>query len=562
MAFIKFAYSSVLGAEIANGNSPLMKTAHRHTFDYAPREGFLYVRSRAISSRTNDNFDTFPAEEIKKAWATFVGKPVFVNHNNEDHRRARGVIIDAALHEDTAPDGTDDTWVEVLMEIDALNFPKLAKSILAGDIERTSMGCDVQYSICSVCGNKASTPIQYCQHIPRLKGKKIRRRAASGDGSEDVLVHEVCCGLSFFENSVLVEPPADPTAHFLGVDARGVTAMTKAASRSLNSRKNVAQFRRFALEMNFGFDSQAVQFPEKGEPGVSYSKETAGGGTQVDCLLWRDDNGTLRGILYHYPQGTPWEDPGSVNLIVDDSYRKRGIATTLMDEAVKRFKVNLKKQTYTDDGYKFITKYKGGKFAPQPPFKVGDLVVDFRHEYQGKIERIWYEGSRGMRGPGFYVTVEGMIGQFISEAWELAKPEKKKKPGNKKKAAKEYPSLTGLYPGDRFIHERYGECVVTDVRRARNNKGIQGYDSVKVIYGNNKTVIIPMFSRPQGVRKQGSAGTMEKARLLLSSVPEYLHGRVEALLSFIVIGPNYNRGVDEELMTAIRMGDRDEGYSA
>lgn len=922
MAFIKFAHSSVLGAEIAQSGSALMRTAHRHSFDYSPREGFLYVRSRAISSRTNDNFDTFPAEEIKQAWATFIGKPVFVNHNNDDHRRARGVIIDAALHEDTAPDGTPDTWVEVLMEIDAVNFPKLAKSILAGDIERTSMGCDVQYSLCSVCGNKASTPVEYCQHIPRLKGKKIRRRTASGDGSEDVLVHEVCCGLSFFENSVLVEPPADPTAHFLGVDTRGVTGMAKAASRkesvvirkleyrgweitltdtgsrrigrerwyigshpdfgalssltlsdlksmidikmdlainpaaaemrqrvmdslrspegslglmnktawtpapkievvdgvqyavrtgydpdaeveigdghcsveatvngkyagalvwdylsdpptvlsitvepefqrkgiatmmwsiarknesklehsqtltedglawsqSLGSRKasraglrtsahkNVAQLRRFALDMNFGFDSQASQFADKGTPGISYEKGDVGGGDFVDCLLWRDNNGVLRGILYHYSFDTGFEPAGSVNLLVDDSYRKKGIATALLDEAVKRFKVNLKKQVYTRDGYAFITRYKGGKFAPKPPFKPGDPVVDFRGEGRGKVKRVWYEGERGWRGPGFYVVVEGYEHPTIAEAWELDKKPKPKKnaqryevagrqlvaerkphpsqiphptthvlfgkhtkdgriqvglihkqtgfttsvtthnseesatkrykslqnrgysdplslgknskkykdnyKGNttergygwdhqkkreellkdnpkchhckknkateadhyrgglvpscfecnnkrsheqkkrkKKESARQYPSVTGLQPGDRFTHERYGDCVVTDVRRARNNKGIQGYDVVRVIYGDNKIMNIPMFSRPQGVRKQGSAGTMEKARLLLQSVPEYLHSRVEALLPFIVNGPNYNRGVDEELMTAIRMGDRDDGYA-
>lgn len=240
--FIKFANADMLQAEIARPGNSLMRTAHRHSFDYHPRGGFLYVRSRAISSRTNDNFDTFPAEEIKKAWATFIGKPVFVNHHNDDHRRARGVIIDAALHEDTAPDGTADTWVEVLMEIDAINFPKLAAAILAGDIERTSMGCDVAHSVCSVCGNKASTPVEYCKHIPRMKGKRIRRKTASGDGTEDVLVHEICAGLSFFENSVLVEPPADPTAFFLGVDDRGVTGMAKAASKvsSDNRRKQAA----------------------------------------------------------------------------------------------------------------------------------------------------------------------------------------------------------------------------------------------------------------------------------------------------------------------------------
>jgi hypothetical protein len=171
----------------------------------------LYVRSRAISSRTNDNYDTFPAEEIKKGYLSFIGKPVFVNHENENHRRARGVILDAQLHEDLNPDGSADTWVEVLMEVDAINFPKLAEAIVKGHIERTSMGVDVEMSECGVCHNEARTPMQYCAHIPRMKGSKIRQVTASGS-QQDLLVHEVCYGLAFFENSLLVEEPADPTA--------------------------------------------------------------------------------------------------------------------------------------------------------------------------------------------------------------------------------------------------------------------------------------------------------------------------------------------------------------
>ena len=206
-----------------------IKTAHRAVFDYDPKPGFLYVRSRAISSRCNDNWDEFPAAEIAQGYRTFIGKPVFVNHHNDNHRRARGVVVDAVLHEDFNPDGSPDTWAEVLMEVDAVRFPKLAEAILADppQIDRTSMGCDVEYSLCSFCGNRAATPLEYCAHIPKLKGQRIRRTTASGT-KEDVLVREICYGLSFFENSLLVEEPADPTAFFLGVDTRG---LEKAASK-------------------------------------------------------------------------------------------------------------------------------------------------------------------------------------------------------------------------------------------------------------------------------------------------------------------------------------------
>jgi hypothetical protein len=217
---LKFATAQIIAASLGD-QERLTKGAHRAIFQYEARPGYLYVRSRAISSRCNDNFDEFPAEEIEKAYRTFVGKPVFVNHVNDNHRRARGVIIDAALHQDKNPDGTPDTWAEVLMEIDAVRFPRLAKAILAGDVDRTSMGCDVERSVCSVCNNEARTPADYCSHIPTLKGKRIYRAGTVGKKVGE-LVRETCFGLRFFENSVLVEPPADPTAHFLGVDSTGL----------------------------------------------------------------------------------------------------------------------------------------------------------------------------------------------------------------------------------------------------------------------------------------------------------------------------------------------------
>ena len=191
MPILKFANADLLEAQIAVPGGGLLKSAHKAVFNYEPREGFLYVRSRAISNRTNDNYDTWPEDELRQAYATFIGKPVFVNHHNDDVRRKRGVIIDAALHEDIGPDGRPDVWIEVLMEIDAIRFPRLAQAILAGDIERTSMGADVGESECSYCGNVATTPSTYCAHIKSFKGRRLARRNPDGS-EEEVLVHEIC----------------------------------------------------------------------------------------------------------------------------------------------------------------------------------------------------------------------------------------------------------------------------------------------------------------------------------------------------------------------------------
>ena len=203
------------------GSGAIRKRAHRVGFDYTPRPGYLYVRSRMISSRCNDNHDEFPAQDIEDGYRTFLGKPVFVNHHNASHRRARGVIVAVALHRDRNADGTPDTWVEGLMELDAVKFPKLAQAILAGRVNRTSMGVDVERSTCSACGNVATSPAEYCRHLPSMKGKKHRRRV-EGKIREEI-IREVCSGLSFFENSLLVEDPADPTAVMIGKpDDRGL----------------------------------------------------------------------------------------------------------------------------------------------------------------------------------------------------------------------------------------------------------------------------------------------------------------------------------------------------
>jgi 8-oxo-dGTP pyrophosphatase MutT (NUDIX family)/predicted GNAT family acetyltransferase len=222
---LKFAVAEILSAHPStHGRSTLLsRTAHRADFSHHPvRHGFLYVRSRAISSRCNDNFDEFPASELEKSWRTFIGKPVFVNHVNHDTARARGVIIDAALHRDKNSDATPDTWVEVLMEVDGARFPKLAQAIVEGKVYETSMGCDVDYSICSACGNKATRPEEYCRHIPASKGTLYAITDHKTGVRQTSPIREICYGLKFFENSLLVEPPADPTAQLLDIDASGL----------------------------------------------------------------------------------------------------------------------------------------------------------------------------------------------------------------------------------------------------------------------------------------------------------------------------------------------------
>lgn len=172
---------------------------------FTPEPGMIYARVRAISARVNRNFDGFESAELKRAYRSFEGRPVFVNHENSNPERTRGIVVASAYREDN-----DDRYIELLIEVDAKAFPKLAQEITEGNIDSVSMGCEVESTICSYCGNEADDLGDFCEHILNSKGKTLSRLNEAGM-LEDVLVYEICRGVNFFEISFVFDP-ADETA--------------------------------------------------------------------------------------------------------------------------------------------------------------------------------------------------------------------------------------------------------------------------------------------------------------------------------------------------------------
>lgn len=263
MAFTKYASFEVAQVLDVKGSQERAHTASLDKLsdfaDYRTDDGYLYCRIRAISSRVNKNHDGWPSVEIaggqdlfdriasqsktssfsavaapdaKYGYSTFLGKPVFVDHHNTDPSRARGVIVDARLHVDDhktaseldpyyADASVDEehlppTWTELLLEVDAKSFPKLAKAIIEGaqdarkGIDGFSMGCDVEKSICNICKNAATSPEEYCQHI-RMKGAHFNVKDPKTGKKTSRRSYENCYGVKFFEISAVFDP-ADETA--------------------------------------------------------------------------------------------------------------------------------------------------------------------------------------------------------------------------------------------------------------------------------------------------------------------------------------------------------------
>ena len=166
------------------------------------KPGFTYAQVRAISARINQNYDAWPSEELRKSTHKWIGKPVFVNHANEDPTKARGKVIASRYVE-----AGDDKYIETIMEVDAQRFPKLAKEIREGGLDSVSMGVEAGLTICSHCGNKAVDEPEFCDHVKYHKGEMLHNPRTGKVGP----VYELCKKLSWFELSFVFDP-ADETA--------------------------------------------------------------------------------------------------------------------------------------------------------------------------------------------------------------------------------------------------------------------------------------------------------------------------------------------------------------
>lgn len=198
-------YATFEISEVMERPKAIFKDMDEDLFQIPEKEGMVYARVRAIASKINNNLDAFEREELERAWPTFIGRPVFVEHNNKNPEHARGLIIDAAYHDDHP-----DSWIELLLEVDAQAYPLLAEGLRKGRINKVSMGTNVKTSVCSVCGNEATNEKQFCEHI-RNKGRTYR----NAQGME-TLAYEINRGLDFFEISFVISP-AEEWADVLAV---------------------------------------------------------------------------------------------------------------------------------------------------------------------------------------------------------------------------------------------------------------------------------------------------------------------------------------------------------
>lgn len=157
------------------------------TYKISPRiEDYIIVSTLVCPSDIpNRNGIAFPRDELARflppptnrmSYKAWKGCPVHLEHDNEVHERAYGVILDASFHK-VEGYGDGKLWkVMGLLAIDKNKYPDVAQKVLTREINTYSMGALVDYFTCGYCGAQC-TARHTCGHITspkQINWKKYR----------------------------------------------------------------------------------------------------------------------------------------------------------------------------------------------------------------------------------------------------------------------------------------------------------------------------------------------------------------------------------------------------
>lgn len=139
------------------------------------------------------------AEVLPNHYKTFDehGK-IYRHHQNKDPAKACGDVIKSFWNPQMHR-------VELLLGLRNELAPDLAERIADGEYPAVSMGCRIKYDVCTICGHRAPTRKQYCEHL------KFNMRQVTPSGLRAGALNP---SPKFFDISFVVKP-ADLTGYMM-----------------------------------------------------------------------------------------------------------------------------------------------------------------------------------------------------------------------------------------------------------------------------------------------------------------------------------------------------------
>lgn len=202
-----------------------------------PKEDITYALVNALSAGeyygSNRNGDYFPEDALIKQHGTFTTMGhVYQHHVNKDPLRSYGKPVfsfyNPGMHR-----------VELIVELVNQKAKHIIDALDKGELPAVSMGCKVPFDVCSICGNKAKTRADYCDHL------REKMNSVLMDGRR---VYAINLEPKFFDIS-FVTIPADRTA---GVISKILLESNKKAEYRDNNIKTAE-----LLEKRASFETMA-----------------------------------------------------------------------------------------------------------------------------------------------------------------------------------------------------------------------------------------------------------------------------------------------------------------
>lgn len=195
--------SNLLGGTAMDFTNWLPYAAKEYVISPNPEDYVLTPVPTIPTELPNRNCVGFPLEEMLKfnvdagrmAYKTFIGKPVHIEHDNQDPLKAIGVIVDAVLRPTPGFGGGKMKRLVKLLAIDRTKNPSIAGKVLNREINTYSMGAWVQTFRCSYC----NADFGKCSHLNPRNPRDFYELNAK-------LVYRLCVGINGFETSVVFDP--------------------------------------------------------------------------------------------------------------------------------------------------------------------------------------------------------------------------------------------------------------------------------------------------------------------------------------------------------------------
>jgi len=178
-----------------------------------------YYITPNTSKYVNSNGDSWSRAVLLATYKGFIGAQNYCEHL-QIPELSKGRIIDAA-----ARDIGDSIYIDILVATEKKHQP-LIKAITSGQLNTMSMGCSVEFTQCSKCGNVAVDETQLCRCV------KYSKLSTFFDTLGQKRVIAELCGHSSLPNSV----------KFIEASWVGNPAFKGAVIRNILSPDELAQF--------------------------------------------------------------------------------------------------------------------------------------------------------------------------------------------------------------------------------------------------------------------------------------------------------------------------------